>query len=78
MAEYQGHKNKTHWNVSLYLNNEYNLYQWLVEVAARPGRATMLAKQMCQDLPARTPDGYRYSVSAVAAAIVAQREASAE
>lgn len=27
MSKYQGHKNWNHWNVSLWINNDYGLYQ---------------------------------------------------
>ena len=70
-AEYNGHKNWTHWNVSLWLNNEEWMYRELmrcVEIAKVKGvRRAALALQ--SNLLSRTPDGAKYSLVALRAAI---------
>ncbi|WP_157649831.1 hypothetical protein [Burkholderia ubonensis] len=72
LNRYNGHKNWTHWNVSLYLNNEYNLYQLCLEALKQnrnnPVRAArgLIAGGW---LPTRTPDGAKYSHAAVEAAL---------
>lgn len=82
MAEYNGHKNWTHWNVSLWIGNDESLYRLACEHVKRARRdrcgmprpaeraATIAARRMLADLPARTPDGARYSMTAVRAAMV--------
>ena len=69
---YQGHKNYVHWNVSLYIFNEYALYQEACMLCKRYSKQEAAAHilQVCRmwsgDL---TPDGAKWSYSAVRAAI---------
>ena len=71
MTQYLGHKNRAHWNVSLWISNEEPLYREAVRLMRKypkhPGRATFA---MLNQLPSKTPDGYRYSFSAVKAALI--------
>lgn len=74
---YQGHKNRTHWNVALYLYNDYNLYQIVcreIKQAKRLGNTLDCAAYNILDILQqsgfdKTPDGYRYSYTAIRAAI---------
>ena len=70
MTEYQGHKNKTHWNVALCVGNDEPLYREAVRLYRSTGNAGAAARLLMRDLPKKTPDGYRYSHAALRAAIV--------
>lgn len=63
MAEYNGHPSWAAWNVSLWLGNEEPLYRLAMYHLERAGSATRAARPLLADLPARTPDGARYTVS---------------
>jgi hypothetical protein len=67
-GEYQGHKNWTQWNVSLWINNEEPLYREAEDLCKRYGRRGG-ARRMLQELPKKTPDGAAYSFAAVYAAM---------
>lgn len=69
-----GHKNKTHWNVSLWINNDESLYRLAKEfIAANINRndaardMMLFLEQTGQD---KTPDGFKYSKTAIRAAMV--------
>ncbi|AVZ45492.1 hypothetical protein vBEcoMRo121lw_00267 [Escherichia phage vB_EcoM-Ro121lw] len=71
---YNGHKNKTHWNVSLWINNDESLYRLAKEfIAANTNRndaardMMLFLEQTGQD---KTPDGFKYSTTAIRAAMV--------
>lgn len=71
---YNGHKNKNHWNVSLWLNNDSSLYQLAKEfINANTNRndaardMMIFLEQTGQD---KTPDGFKYSTTAIRAAMV--------
>jgi hypothetical protein len=66
---YNGHKNWTHWNVSLYINNEEPLYRMALDYKKRYG-AAVGARKLLELLPSKTPDGATYSLTAVRAALV--------
>ena len=68
--EYMGHKNRTHWNVSLWLSNDEGLYRLMQDAIKRHhGNKVRAARAIKDQLPTRTPDGYRYSVAAIIAAM---------
>lgn len=74
MATYNGHKNWSHWNVSLWINNDHGLYQ-LARGCVRGARnRQQAAEDMLTALHAdgitKTPDGARYSVTTIRAAMV--------
>lgn len=69
MTTYQGFKNYNHWNVSLYLNNDYNLYKTALETIRRSATLDAAARELLNTLPERTPDGVRYTLSAVREAV---------
>ncbi len=69
---YQGHKNYNHWNVSLYIFNEYALYQEACRLCRRYTKQEAAAHLLsyCIDLFGdRTPDGAKWSYSSVRAAL---------
>jgi hypothetical protein len=74
MSKFNGHKNWNHWNVSLWINNDEALYS-LARMAARDQITRLAAARYMLDCLARkgitkTPDGARYSVSAIRSAMV--------
>lgn len=73
MVKYNGHKNWVHWNVSLWLNNDEALYKTMRGFARRNNRAKA-AELMLQYLKDsgmyETPDGARYSKTAIQSAMV--------
>ncbi len=74
MAPYQGFKNWTHWNVSLWLNNDEGLYLTSQKHARSGLSLTRAAARLQRELPDRTPDGARISLSALVAHLKNERE----
>ena len=71
---YNGYKNWTHWNVSLWINNDEGLYlhaQELLRGDKLPRKVA--AKRMLQNLHdmriTQTPDGARYSAASIYSAM---------
>jgi hypothetical protein len=68
---YNGHKNWAHWNVSLWVNNDEGLYRdALCYLKAAGGSRKRAARAMLYALTnwahtPKTPDGARYSISAL-------------
>ena len=73
MATYNGYKNWTHWNVSLWIKNDEGLYMLASDMVrhhkTRDEAARAIVKELLQMGIAKTPDGARYSIAAVRAAI---------
>jgi len=74
MPKYQGHKNWNHWNVSLWIDNEYPLYQAKLEAIRQARTLDEAATLLCYALraalwergtPAQTPDGAPLSISSI-------------
>jgi hypothetical protein len=72
--EYNGHKNWTHWNVSLWLDNDEHMYRHIQDIIKRhlAGQVryntfTKICRIVQNSLPKATPDGARYSMVAIAA-----------
>jgi len=70
MATYQGHKNWNQWNVALWISNDEPLYREAVRVYRMCSTVDGAARLLQAYLPERTPDGARYSIAAVRAALV--------
>ena len=67
--EYNGHKNRNYWNVSLWINNDESLYSDAVSLIETEGLKTAV-KFMARNLDGKcTPDGELYSPGAIEAAI---------
>ncbi len=67
---YQGHKNWNHWNVSLWLFNEYGTYKMMQEMIAVCCNRNEAARQILGLLPSKTPDGAPYTFTSIRAALV--------
>lgn len=77
MTKYNGHKNWTHWNVSLWINNDESLYRMArnyVVFKQRSYTKDRCAEAMLNELHSagitHTPDGAKYSKTAIRAAMV--------
>lgn len=76
MSKYNGHKNWNHWNVSLWINNDEELYRMAQNFVARypkVGRqkqAELMLQRLHDEGITHTPDGAPYSVSSIRAAMV--------
>ena len=69
MTEYQGHKNWTHWNVSLWLFNDESLYHSMCWYVEHSRNLSVAAKKFKDVLPLKTPDGASYSVCSIKSAM---------
>ena len=73
MTKFNGHKNWNHWNVSLWINNDEGLYREALRLCNNYKR-TEAAEKMLEWLHDigiyETPDGAKYSVSSIRAAMV--------
>jgi hypothetical protein len=68
--EYEGHRSWACWNVALYIANDYATYQEAVRLMRQyKGNSQRCASILRRSLPARTPDGARYSQLAVRLAL---------
>ena len=74
MAKYNGHKNWNHWNVSLWLNNDEDLYRLMLRSIAcgtdRDHASGRLQESLRRKGMTHTPDGAPYSKSAIRSAMV--------
>ena len=74
MTRYNGHKNWNHWNVSLWINNDEGLYRMAKDAIRRAANRDAAASQLHHELTLAgngcTPDGARYTKTAIRAAMV--------
>ena len=74
MATYNGYKNWNQWNVSLWINNEewqYRTAQYCIRMASNRKHAVMFFQRELEKRGiTHTPDGARYSKSAIRSAMV--------
>ena len=66
---YNGHKNWNHWNVSLWLSNDEELYRMVCRVL-RTNTKDQAAEIILAQTPSRTPDNAKYTKTAIRAALV--------
>ena len=72
MAKYNGFKNWTHWNASLWINNDEGLYRLARQCARQYNRrdaARVMLATLSESGITETPDGAQYSVSAIIGAM---------
>jgi len=70
MKTYNGHKNYNYWNVSLWINNDEDLYRIALDFIRRYKNrkiAAQLFSEMFED--SKTPDGVPFRVSYVYSAM---------
>ena len=75
MATYNGHKNYAQWNQSLWINNDYYLYQMAKDhVNNCSGTKDRAAQNILDELVfsgrTHTPDGVKWSKAGIRAALV--------
>jgi len=72
--QYLGHKNKNHWNVSLWINNDEGLYRTALDSIENCANKDEAAEMMLEYLNSiniyKTPDGAPYSKASIRAAMV--------
>lgn len=78
MSGYNGHRNRHHWNVALWISNDFGTYraaQELLRANASVGNATtQFLKWAAQAYPkGETPDGYAFTPATVRAALAQLR-----
>jgi hypothetical protein len=73
MSKFNGHKNWNHWNVSLWLNNDYAWYTAMVKNGRYHKSRDIAARRLLSELRdsghVKTPDGAPYSFSSIRAAM---------
>ena len=77
MPKVNGHKNWNHWNVSMWINNDENLYRSALSWISVSNNKDTAARAFLYALKSpdygtpvhRTPDGAPYSFSSIRAAI---------
>ena len=73
MATYNGHKNWAYWNVALWITNDEGLYTIARDMMRRHKTRDKAARAIVNELSemgiTKTPDGARYTISAVRAAL---------
>lgn len=74
---YNGHKDRGHWNVSLWIGSDEYLYRFAMDCIASAKRdvkprhswARLAAIRFCTSNPGKTPDGFNYTRERVRAAL---------
>lgn len=73
--EYNGHKTKGHWNVSLWIGNDEHLYRFALDCIRGAKRdypkrwLTVATIRFCAVNGGKTPDGFGYTRERVRAAL---------
>lgn len=66
---YNGHASYNAWNVALWINNDADLYRLAQECVNQTSTLDEAASVLLSRLPAKTPDGVRYSLHTVRPAL---------
>tara|TARA_R100001510_G_C7652076_1_gene209876 strand:+ start:169 stop:384 length:216 start_codon:yes stop_codon:yes gene_type:complete len=66
---YNGHKNKNHWNVSLWLFNDESNYKMVMSAVREQRTLDLAARYLLMTLPKKTMDGAPYTFASVRAAL---------
>jgi len=66
---YNGHKNKNHWNVSLWLFNDESNYKMVMSAVREQRTLDLAARYLMMTLPKKTMDGAPYTFTSVRAAL---------
>lgn len=72
MPKFNGHKNWNHWNVSLWLHNDENIHELMLDNVRKYGKglaASLILIALQNRGLTHTPDGAPYSVSSIRGAI---------
>ncbi len=69
-GEYQGHHCWNCWNVSLWIGNDEGLYRFALECKRRTANRAEAVSMFLEAVGEKTPDGGRYTKTAVARAMV--------
>ena len=69
MPTYNGHRTWNHWNVALWLSNDEGLCLTARTALRRHRSARAAAVALLDELPSHTPDGARYTVTSLTAAL---------
>lgn len=72
MPEHNGHKNRNHWNVALWLHQDPALYRRMCSLMAQHSSKDTAARVLLTELPTHTPDGVKYTFTTVRKALVAE------
>jgi hypothetical protein len=67
---YNGHRSWNAWNVSLWINNDYGLYSWAVDLVNEHGRERAARLMLRRLSGTRTPDGANYNLTCIREALV--------
>ena len=73
METYNGHKSWDHWNVSLWIFNDYGLYSWAGEKLKEWRDPLAASSALFDEMQAHgiteTPDGAKFSIETINAAL---------
>jgi hypothetical protein len=69
MPKYNGHDNYNAWNVCLWLYNDEGMYNLMRECVKRNVNKDKAAKALLDYLPAKTPDGVKFTYTNVRKAL---------
>jgi hypothetical protein len=72
MPEHNGHKNRNHWNVALWIHQDPALYRRMCSLMSEHSSKDTAARALLAELPTHTPDGVKYTFTTVRKALIAE------